>query len=92
MDRIERCSSKFSLASWPNAKLPSRRSVTIAALARATEQDIRKFCQGQIAHYKIPRYVRFVEQFPMTITGKVQKFVMRQRMVDELQLQETKTA
>jgi fatty-acyl-CoA synthase len=37
-------------------------------------EDIRAFCQGQIAHYKIPRHVRFVEEFPMTVTGKIQKF------------------
>jgi fatty-acyl-CoA synthase len=58
----------------------------------ATEDEIRGFCREQIAHYKIPRYIRFVPEMPMTITGKVQKFVMRQRMVEELQLSETKTA
>ncbi len=39
------------------------------------------FCQGQIAHYKIPRYVRFVDAFPTTVTGKVQKFAMREAMI-----------
>jgi fatty-acyl-CoA synthase len=58
----------------------------------ATEEEIREFCKGQIAHYKIPRYVRFVEEFPMTITGKVQKFQMRQKMVEILKLEEQKTA
>ncbi len=58
----------------------------------ATDEDIRAFCQGQIAHYKIPRYIRFVDELPMTVTGKVQKFVMRARMVDELQLDAAKTA
>jgi len=48
------------------------------------EDDIREFCTGQIAHYKVPHYVRFVEQFPMTVTGKIQKFVMRERMVGDL--------
>jgi fatty-acyl-CoA synthase len=60
--------------------------------ATATEEDILAFCRGQIAHYKIPRYVRFVDEFPMTITGKVQKFVMRERMMKELGLVEQKTA
>ena len=46
-----------------------------------TEEDVRQFCRGQIAHYKVPRYVKFVEEFPMTVTGKVQKFVMRDQMV-----------
>jgi fatty-acyl-CoA synthase len=52
----------------------------------ATEDEIRDFCRGQIAHYKIPRYIRFVDEMPMTITGKVQKFAMRDRMIDELKL------
>ena len=50
------------------------------------DADIRTFCQGQIAHHKIPRYVRFVDDFPMTVTGKVQKFLIRQAMIDELGL------
>ncbi|KIG02758.1 Long-chain-fatty-acid--CoA ligase [Burkholderia sp. MR1] len=59
---------------------------------QASEDDIRAFCQGQIAHYKIPRYIRFVDELPMTVTGKAQKFVMRARMIDELKLAEAKTA
>jgi fatty-acyl-CoA synthase len=54
--------------------------------AVATESDIRAFCDGQIAHYKIPRYVRFVEQFPMTVTGKVQKYLLREQIAQELDL------
>lgn len=49
-----------------------------------TEEEVRQFCRDQIAHYKIPRYVKFVEEFPMTVTGKVQKFVMRELMIEEL--------
>ena len=49
-----------------------------------TEDEVRDFCRGQIAHYKIPRYVRFVADFPMTVTGKMQKFIMREAMVKEL--------
>lgn len=52
-----------------------------------TEDEIRAFCRDQIAHYKVPRYIRFVTDMPMTITGKVQKFVMREQMLAELQLQ-----
>ncbi len=51
-----------------------------------TEADVEAFCQGQIARYKVPRYVKFVESFPMTVTGKVQKFVMRQTSIAELGL------
>jgi fatty-acyl-CoA synthase len=57
-----------------------------------TEEEIREFCKGQIAHYKIPRHVRFRDSLPMTVTGKPQKFIMRQTMVDELRLTEAKTA
>jgi fatty-acyl-CoA synthase len=58
----------------------------------ATHDDIRVFCTGQIAHYKIPRYIRFVDGFPMTVTGKVQKFLMREETIRELGLTEAKTA
>jgi fatty-acyl-CoA synthase len=57
-----------------------------------SEAEIREFCSGQIAHYKIPRYIRFVAEFPMTITGKVQKFVMREQMKAALGLTDQKTA
>ena len=50
--------------------------------------DIREFCRGQIAHYKIPRYVKFTGEFPMTITGKIQKYLMRETSIEELGLGE----
>ena len=50
------------------------------------EAEIRAFCQGRIAHYKIPRHVRFVDEFPLTVSGKVQKFILRERMIQELNL------
>lgn len=59
---------------------------------RLSEDEVRAHCQGQIAHYKIPRYVRFVDSFPMTVTGKIQKFLIRQKMKEELGLDEAKTA
>jgi fatty-acyl-CoA synthase len=55
--------------------------------ATATSDDIREFCRGQIAHYKVPRYVKFVDAFPMTVTGKIQKFIMREQSVKELGLE-----
>jgi fatty-acyl-CoA synthase len=58
----------------------------------ATEDEIKAFCKGQIAHYKVPRYVRFVPEFPMTVTGKVQKFQIRDAMIAELKLEIVKTA
>jgi len=50
-----------------------------------TEDEVREFCRDQIAHYKVPRYVRFVDEFPMTVTGKMQKYLMRARMLAELE-------
>ena len=58
----------------------------------ATPEEIREFCKGQIAHYKIPRYIEFVSEFPMTITGKIQKFVMRDQTIEKLGLKSQKTA
>jgi len=50
-----------------------------------TGQELRDFCRDQISHFKIPRYIRFVDEYPMTVTGKIQKFVMREQMQAELQ-------
>ncbi len=66
--------------------------ICLKAGEQATEDEMRAFCKGQIAHYKIPRYIRFVSEFPMTVTGKIQKFKMREQMIGELNLQEIKTA
>ena len=52
-----------------------------------TEQELREFCTGQIAHFKIPRYLRITAEFPMTVTGKVQKFKMRDTSITELGLE-----
>ena len=52
-----------------------------------TEQELREFCTGQIAHFKIPRYLRITADFPMTVTGKVQKFKMRDTSITELGLE-----
>jgi fatty-acyl-CoA synthase len=60
--------------------------------ASSTAEEMREFCRNQIAHYKVPRYIRFVTEFPMTITGKVQKFAMRDHMIKELGLAEERTA
>jgi fatty-acyl-CoA synthase len=57
-----------------------------------TAEEVRSFCQGQIAHNKIPRYVEFVDAFPMTVTGKIQKFVMRETVEARLGLMAAKTA
>jgi fatty-acyl-CoA synthase len=50
----------------------------------ASEAEIREFCKGRLAHFKIPKYIRFVDEYPMTVTGKVQKYLIRERMAEEL--------
>jgi fatty-acyl-CoA synthase len=60
--------------------------------AKVTEEEIREYCRSRIAHYKVPRYVRFVADFPMTVTGKAQKFRMREEMVRELEVGSGRTA
>jgi fatty-acyl-CoA synthase len=62
--------------------------VRVASGASLDEDAVRSFCRGRIAHFKVPRYVRFVDEFPMTVTGKVQKFKMRDAAVGELGLAE----
>ena len=59
---------------------------------QASEDEFREFCRDQIAHYKIPRYVKLVDAFPMTVTGKVQKFLLRQQIAEELGLKAAETA
>ena len=55
--------------------------------ATLTEDALKEFCKGRIAHYKVPRYIKFTDEFPMTVTGKIQKFKMREQAVEELGLQ-----
>jgi fatty-acyl-CoA synthase len=57
-----------------------------------TEEDIKSYCSGQIAHYKVPRYVRFVDGFPLTVSGKVQKYLIRESLRAELALSEEQHA
>jgi fatty-acyl-CoA synthase len=66
--------------------------VRLKAGEALTEREVQTFCEGQIAHQKIPRYVRFVDAFPTTVTGKVQKYKMREAMEAELGLKAAKTA
>jgi len=57
----------------------------------ATEEEIREFLRGQVSHQKIPRYVKFVDAFPMTVTGKIQKYRMRETAIEELGLDDRAT-
>ncbi|MAW79286.1 MAG: AMP-binding protein [Parvularcula sp.] len=60
--------------------------------ASLREDDVRDYCEGRITRHKVPRYIRFVQEFPTTVTGKVQKFEIRNAMIRELNLKESKTA
>ena len=60
--------------------------IRLKAGETATTEELKDYCKGELAHFKIPRYVKFVDEFPMTVTGKVQKFAMRDVMAEELRL------
>ena len=60
--------------------------------AALTADDVSDYCRGRLAHFKVPAYVKFVDEFPMTVTGKVRKVEMREKMCEELGLQEIATA
>jgi fatty-acyl-CoA synthase len=66
--------------------------VRVRAGETLTVEQVRGFCEGQIAHNKIPRYVEFVDEFPMTVTGKAQKFLMRKAVEERLGLKKAATA
>jgi fatty-acyl-CoA synthase len=66
--------------------------IKVRADSSLSEHEVLQFCKGRIAHYKVPAHIRFVDEYPMTVTGKIQKFIMRQAMIDELGLLEAKTA
>ena len=78
----------------PDAKYGEELCAWIIPKAGQTlsEDDVKSFCKGQIAHYKVPRYIRFVSEFPMTVTGKIQKFKIRDDMKQQLGLQDDKPA
>jgi len=66
--------------------------IRIRAGCTLTEEEVRAFCHGQIAHYKVPRYVRFMDSFPLTISGKIQKYLIREHLRGELRLTEEEHA
>ncbi len=71
----------------PDAKLGEAVAAWIRVKEPASEEEIREYCRGKIAHFKIPQYIRFVDSFPMTVTGKIQKFRMRDFEIQERALQ-----
>ena len=56
--------------------------IKLKAGVTSTEEELREFCRGKIAHFKVPHYIRFVDSFPMTVTGKVQKFKIREQEIE----------
>ena len=72
----------------PDARFGEQVAVWVQAREGATldPAEIQTWCQDKIAHFKVPKYVRLVDEFPMTVTGKIQKFVMRDAMVEALGL------
>lgn len=58
--------------------------IELHAGEKATEEEIREFCTGKIAHFNIPKNICFVEEFPITVTGKLQKFRMREMAIEEM--------
>ncbi len=66
--------------------------IKLKAGASATEDEVRQFCKKNLAHFKVPRYIRFVDVFPQTVTGKIQKFKIREVMMQELGAKESQTA
>jgi len=61
--------------------------VKVKSSEQLTEEELKAYCKGKIAHNKIPYYIKVVDSFPMTVTGKIQKFLMRQQSTEELGLQ-----
>ena len=66
----------------------SRRSIKVRSGENLSTEEVKAFCQGQIAHYKIPRYVKVVDEFPMTVTGKIQKYKRRDESITLLGLEQ----
>ena len=60
-----------------------------AKARRSTTEDVAEFCRDRIAHYKVPRYVQVTDEFPMTVTGKIQKYLLRERAIELLGLPTT---
>jgi fatty-acyl-CoA synthase len=67
----------------PDAKLGEAVAAWVRVKEPCTEDEIREYCKGRIAHFKIPQFIRFVDVFPMTVTGKIQKFKMREVEIQE---------
>ena len=86
VSRIERMSRSDSAASCGRSCEEASAWIRLKPGARLTEDDVKAFCRGRIAHYKVPRYIAFVEEYPTTVTGKVQKFKLREMGIERFAL------
>jgi len=88
------CVSQAAVFGVPDAKYGEELCAWVQLHSGKTvnEEEIRAFCKASMAHYKVPRYVKFVSEFPTTVSGKIQKFKMREEMCKTLNLKEQKTA
>jgi fatty-acyl-CoA synthase len=66
--------------------------IKLKMASACSEEEIRAFCRDRLARYKVPRYVKFVDSFPQTVTGKIQKFKIRELMIEEYKLEQQETA
>jgi fatty-acyl-CoA synthase len=80
--------AEVQVVGLPDARLGETVAAWIRLKEPAAEEEIREFCRGRIAHFKVPQYIRFVEAFPMTVTGKVQKFRMREIEIQDRGLED----
>lgn len=80
--------AEVQVVGLPDAKLGEAVAAWIRLKEPANEEEIREFCRGKIAHYKVPQFIRFVDAFPMTVTGKIQKYRIREIEIRELGLED----
>ena len=80
--------AEVQVVGLPDARLGETVAAWIRLKEPAEEQEIREFCRGRIAHFKVPQYIRFVDEFPMTVTGKVQKFRIREIEIQDRGLED----
>jgi fatty-acyl-CoA synthase len=80
--------AEVQVVGLPDLRLGETVVAWIRLRAPAAEEEIREFCRGRIAHFKVPQYIRFVDAFPMTVTGKVQKFRIREIEIRERGLED----
>jgi fatty-acyl-CoA synthase len=80
--------AEVQVVGLPDARLGEAVAAWIRLKEPAAEEEIREFCRGRIAHYKVPQYIRFVDAFPMTVTGKVQKYLIREIEIQDRGLED----